>query len=124
MYSINPIPYKPLVDNQSIITEFMTLERAIIEGTHPNSPELISRYIALGKDHAKSQPESTVSIYIEIFSTLSKAAESTHIERQWRQCCLDACYRPLYFLKNFSLSEDERNHIRFLKIKLASLKEF
>ncbi len=124
MYSIKSTQYKPIVDNQSTVTELMTLERVIEEGTRPNSPELISRYIELSTSYANSVPKNRVSIYLKTFSTLFKTANSTHIERQWRQSCLNSCYRPFYSLKNLALSDNEKNYIRLLKIKLATIKEF
>jgi hypothetical protein len=94
---------------QTHITEFTTLEAVIRQGQHPDSPNVLYRYWDLAEIFIQPHPRETkLTLYRHILRMLLDTICDTCIALQWRQLCLDYCYKPLSKLASLAKNHKEK----------------
>ncbi|MFT5422242.1 MAG: hypothetical protein ACI9D5_003010 [Candidatus Endobugula sp.] len=114
-----------LSNSQADIAEFSTLEKIVRQGHQPDSPKLLTRYLEIGRSYAVHKPQYLqIKIYTAILDTLLDTICDHCIAVQWRQLCLDNCYRPLSILETLITNDQEKHHLQQQYYKLRTLSHY
>ena len=130
-YEMNasPLSYDELIKQlsspRSDMVDFSTLGKIVRQGHHPDSPELLTRYLEVGRYYAENKSKSLqIKIYISTFDTLLDTICDHCIALHWRQLCLNNCYRPLSILGTLLTSGQEKNYLQQQYYKLSTLSHY
>jgi len=114
-----------LSNNQAEIAEFSTLEKIVRQGHQPDSPKLLKRYLDIGCNYAVHKPTSLqIKIFNSILDTLLDTVCDHCIALQWRQLCLNNCYRPLSTLETLITNDQEKHLLKQQYYKLRTLSHY
>ena len=104
---------------------FKSVGEIVRQGQLPDSPELLTHYLEIGRCYAANKSKSLqIKIYTSILDTLLDTICDHCIAVQWRQLCLDNCYRPLSILETLVISDQEKNHLQQQYYKLSALSHY
>lgn len=125
----SPLSYNELIrqlsSTQSDIADFSTFGKIVRQGHHPDSPELLTRYLEVGRCYAANKSKSLqIKIYTSTLDTLLDTICDHCIALQWRQLCLNNCYRPLSILETLLTSDQEKHQLQQQYYKLSTLSHY
>ena len=116
---------RQLSSAQADIAVFKSVGEIVRQGQLPDSPELLTHYLEIGRCYAANKSKSLqIKIYTSILDTLLDTICDHCIAVQWRQLCLDNCYRPLLILETLVISDQEKNHLQQQYYKLRALSHY
>jgi hypothetical protein len=124
LFSYNELIHQ-LSNSKADIDEFNMLKKIVRQGQQPDSPKLLTRYLEIGRDYAAHKPKCLqIEIYTSILDTLLDAICDHCIALQWRQLCLDNCYRPLSTLATLITNDKDKYHLQQQYYKLRTLSHY
>jgi hypothetical protein len=107
------------------IAVFNSLGDIVRQGQLPDSPELLTHYLEIGRCYAANKSKSLqIEIYTSTLDTLLDTICDDCVALQWRQLCLDSCYRPLSILEKLLTSDQEKSHLQQQYYKLSALSHY
>ena len=107
------------------MTDFLCLEKRVLSGDTPDSPEVLVQYLDMAEQKAALLPrKKRIATHTHTLDTLLEVIADTCLPQHWRCLCLNYCYRPLRAIENLVVNNREQYYLRRQQHKLRVISHY